>query len=78
MLKTLYFLASVICCDVAFLQPTGGNCLVNRARLGLFLFYKYCIYFIIELDTFICFEVSDASSGGLEYTRRDTLDVNML
>ena len=31
---------------------------MNRARLGLFLSFKYCIYFIIELDLFICFEVS--------------------
>ena len=30
---------------------------MNRTRLGLILSYKHCIYFTIELDSFIYFGV---------------------
>ena len=35
------------------LPPTGGHCLTNMTKPGLFLSYKYCINFIIQLDLFI-------------------------
>ena len=28
-------------CMLLYLPPTGGNCLINRTRLGIFLFYKH-------------------------------------
>ena len=39
------------------LPLTGGHCFTNIAKLGLFLSYKYYVYFIIELDFFICLGV---------------------
>ena len=65
----LYFLASLICfitvanCVLICLPPTGGNCLMNRARLGLFFPYKYWFYVIIELDSLFFGELAVASSG---------------
>ena len=52
------------CCILLCLLPTGGNCLANKARLSLFLSYKYCVYFIIELDSFIYYEVSRCKFWG--------------
>ena len=51
---------------------------MNRARLGPFLFYKYCICFIIELNSFFCFGVSCCKFWGLVCARRDKLDLTML
>ena len=41
--------------SIAKFAAIGSKCLINRARLYLFLSYKYCIYFIIQLDAFIYF-----------------------
>ena len=53
------------------------NCLMNRAKLGLFLSYKKCICFIIGLDLFICFGVCCCEFWGLVYVKWDTLDMTM-
>ena len=39
------------------LPPTGGHYTMNIANLGLFLSFKYYIYFSIEFDLFICLGV---------------------
>ena len=39
------------------LPLTGGHCLINMAKLSLFLSYKYYTYFSIEMDLFICLGV---------------------
>ena len=57
----IFFISLLYSCVYLHLPLTGGNCIMERARLDLFLSYNCCLYFIIVMDSLICF--------GLRYSR---------
>ena len=50
-------------------QPIGGNYLMNKTILGLFLALNYCIHSIIEFYLFVCSRVSYCKFWCLEDVR---------
>ena len=49
----------------------------KQSKIEVFLSYKYCIYFIIKLDSLICFGVCCCELWGLAYVKWDTLDMTI-
>ena len=64
----IYSLVTVISSHLAivyvllYFLPTGGNCLLYRVKLGLFVLYNYCVYYIFNF--FCLFALYLAIVGG--------------
>ena len=57
-LAQLYFLILLLySCVLLHSLPTDSNCLIEKARLDLFLPYNYYICFIFGMGSLICFGV---------------------